>query len=117
MYIINKKMPYFIDSDNKIFKVSFGDDGKIIVGEEEKDLSNNKNYVKYSYDEIRAKFNVEYMIQKKKEEKQKEELLKDYVKEYVEKIKILEEENNKLKSEIEKLSSDKKSEEKSKENK
>lgn len=93
MYIIEEGKPYIVKGD-KAYGISFGDNGKIVVNEEQEiELSNQK---KLSYEEIVRKFNVEYMVQQRKKtaERQAEES---------EELKALREELEKVKKERDSL--------------
>ena len=93
MYIIEEGKPYIVKGD-KAYGISFGDNGKIVVNEEQEiELSSQK---KLSYDEIVRKFNVGYMLQQRQKalEKQAEES---------EELKALREELEKVKKERDSL--------------
>ena len=93
MYIIEEGKPYIVKGD-KAYGISFGDNGKIVVNEEQEiELSSQK---KLSYEEIVRKFNVEYMVQQRKKaaERQAEES---------EELKALREELEKVKKERDSL--------------
>lgn len=67
MYIIEEGRPYIVKG-KKAYGVSFGDNGKMVINEEEIEVSGQKTF---SYDEIIRKFNVEYMVQQRKKELEK----------------------------------------------
>lgn len=89
MFIIDDYTPYLV-RDTKAYKVSFGENGQIKVSDTEN--IDVKDKPLYTYDEIRRKFNVDYLIEMKKKE-----LTED------KKITTLKAENEKLKKEIAEL--------------
>lgn len=86
MFIIDNYTPYLV-RNAKAYKVSFGENGQIKVSDTEDIDVKGKNL--YTYDEIRKKFNVDYIIEMKKKELTENK-----------EIASLKEENKKLKQEI-----------------
>lgn len=65
MFIIEDNVPYLIEGENA-YKVSFGENGQTKVDKE--NFVNVKDQHRYTYDETIRKFNVNYLIARKKKE-------------------------------------------------
>lgn len=63
MYAIIDNKPYAVRGD-KLFEVSFGDRGTIVIG---KEVEIERQGKLYTYDEISRKFNLKLLLQKKEE--------------------------------------------------
>ena len=69
MYVIIDNKPYAVRGD-KLYEVSFGDKGTIVIGKEvDKEIEGKK----YTFDEISRKFNLKLLLQKKDEQPKKVE--------------------------------------------
>lgn len=73
MYAIIDNKPYAV-RDNKLYEVSFGDRGTIVIGKEvDKEIEGKT----YTYNEISRKFNLKLLLQKKDEPKKVEKPVKE----------------------------------------
>lgn len=95
MYIIIDNKPYAI-RDGKAYTVGFGEKGAIVIKDVDESINVN-DYKTYSYDEIKRKFNLQAMLNKKNEPS------KELVDELNKQIDILTKENQQLKKKIEEL--------------
>lgn len=68
MYVIIDNKPYAVRGD-KLYEVSFGDKGTIVIGKEVDKEAEGK---RYTFDEISRKFNLKLLLQKKEEPKKVE---------------------------------------------
>lgn len=69
MYVIIDNKPFAVRGD-KLYEVSFGDRGTIVIGKEvDKEVEGKI----YTYDEISRKFNLKLLLQKKDEQPKKVE--------------------------------------------
>ena len=104
MYIIEEGKPYIVKGD-KAYGISFGDNGKIVVNEEQEiELSNQKTF---SYDEIIRKFNVEYMVQQRKKAVERQAEESEELKALREELEEIKSERDALKVELEATKEDK----------
>lgn len=95
MYLIIDNKPYAVRG-NKVYEVSFGDKGTVVIGKEvDKEVQGKR----YTYDEIFRKFNLRLLLQKKDEQPKKVEKPikeeKPSIKEEVIEQPKIEEKNNK----------------------
>lgn len=95
MFIIVNNKPYAV-KDGKAYVVGFGDKGAVEIRDVVDDI-NVEDFNKYSYDEIKRKFNLKAMLNKKNEPSQ------ELVDELNKQINILTKENEQLKKKIEDL--------------
>lgn len=91
MYLLIDNKPYAIRND-KVYKVKFGENGAIEIGEEVEAEVEGKTY---TYDEIKRKFNLNSMLQAKNEP------TKELVDELNRQINALTKENAELKKKLE----------------
>ena len=95
MYAIIDSKPFAVRGD-KVYEVSFGDRGTVVIGKEIDVAIEGKLY---TYDEISRKFNLKAMLQKKNEP------TKELVEELNKQIDALTKENDNLKKQIQNLTS------------
>lgn len=103
MYIIEEGRPYIVKG-KKAYGVSFGDNGKMVINEEEIEVSGQKTF---SYDEIIRKFNVEYMVQQRKKELEKMADESEELKAIRAELEEIKSERDALKAELEATKEDK----------
>jgi hypothetical protein len=103
MYVIIDNKPFAVRGD-KLYEVSFGDRGTIVIGKEvDKEVEGKI----YTYDEISRKFNLKLLLQKKDEQPKKvekpvkeektsiKEVIEEPEKEVIEEVKIEDNKKNK----------------------